>query len=1140
MRKRYWIAALCWCGVVGAALSQDRGIAPLNGVVTILNSKTRTGKVQYVQAATVVADKANPALTDSEGKFRLTFIDSEPGVEVRLLVEKSGLEVVNKEVLHAVLRRDADSELRIYMANPDQLAASVLKLRGIAEKQITSRYQEKITRLQKENKAQATLLLKLEDEKNAALRQFQEIAARLAAVNLDEVSGLYRQALDLFEKGRLDEAIKLIEQANLDDQLSKARNQRDLGQQMLAQSRQQIDNIAYTYLLQARMHLANLAFPKAIAAYGKAIAARDSMAFDDNLELAQVLIGQQQAWKAIPLLQRTAALSANDKPHLAYTQLMLGMAFMNQVEMQPAIEAFTASVLAYGELVEQEPLSYGPFMGVALISCATGHFFNSNGEAAAQIAQYAETIFGHLLEVDTARYLPYYSWSLYANALFNFDRGKLLQAIDGFERLDAASPGNYAAFLSVCRLLNASLMLEEAGKLESDQEEVRTLVRQSDELFESGIQEVISLLGKVQRSYPDIGFVVNGPSQLPDFAAMLNNSDYPVNILLSGVQIWWLYKGANNPDDPRRVASVLQMVVDKCRLLAGQNRERYISRQAEYTSWLGFNYCLQGEHDKAFDLLGEGLQIVEDTFIKSNPSYPFLKSLVQAELYIAHALCYVSKGELCGMDKEELALLGAAADSTLVKYDRVPMMEEILNLLRIFNRAFQETENHREFLGYYLYEENLRQFRLAGARQDEAAIRHHYYKAMESLEQFLDMRFTTTHALVLETMYNDWRTTQSGDQLDSLVKYTDKEMWLEERLLLSDCNVASSVRERLAVNCGNRAWYALQRGQYLEAAAYAQRGLQIDPSQHWIRGNEAHGYLMRGQAKKAWRIYAQWKGITFTLDASIPFEAAFLSDLEHLKTLYGPNADIEETKAMLEGRKPFPAVLTKGLEILQQATLRYEEGKLAQQQGQKQWRDKLAAAQQWILQFLQAPYLNSGYFDDDLAEIACWLTDIAVRLDKPVKPLPPETDAEAVAASARRMVEATEVVFICPDKVTLAEWELRLQVATRMMEAVVTRSPGRLDMQRTLAYCYAQQAYLLMLQGKSGALALARKSLDNYGMLQQGGVSLILALYQTGNEAETRQAMDHWGGQSWPTLKGLTCEDMVRFGLYQLKRAEGL
>ncbi len=1134
MRKRHIVTAMLCCSMATFAWSQQRGTAPLNGVITILNSKTRTGQLQYVKAATVIADNANPALTDNEGRFKLVFIDSEPGVEVRLSVEKSGLEVVNKDMLQAVLRKDADSQLRIYMANPDQLAASVLKLRGIAEKHITARYQQQISRLKKETKGQAAQLLKLEDEKNAALRQFQEIAARLAAVNLDEVSGLYRQALDLFEKGRLEEAIKLIDQANLDDQLSKARTQREAGRQMIRQSEQQIDNIAVTYLLQARMHLANLAFPRAIAAYGKAISARDSTALDDNLELAQVLIAQQQAWKAIPLLQRTAELSANDKPHAAYTQLLMGTAYINQVEIQQAIEAFTASVVSYSELVETEPLTYGPLAGVAIISCATAHFFNSNTAAAADIAQHGKTIFGHLIEIDTARYLPFYSWALYANALFNSDRVQLEEAIANYERLNAGQAGPYASFLSMCKLLNAALMREEAGQLGSDQETTRELVSRSDVLFEEGLNEVIAQLEKINRSYPNIGFVIDGPTQLPDFATMLSNSDYPVNLLFSGIQIWWMYKGANSDTDPEKVASVLQLVVDKCKLLAGQNRERYISRQAEYTSWLGFNYCLQNQHEKAFGLLEEGLLMVEDTFLRSNPSYLFLKSLMQAELYIAHALCYVSEGELCGKTSVELKQLAVSADSTLARYDRVPLMSEVLNMLRIFDRSFEQTTNHREFLRYYFYEENLRQFKLAGERQDAEAITHHYYQAMVSLEQYLDMRFTTPEALVLETMYNDWRSTQSGEQLDSLIYYTDKEMWLEERLLLSDCEVESSMRERLAINCGNRAWYTLQKGQYLEAAAYAQKGLQTDPAQHWIRANEAHAYLMRGQSKKAWRIYAQWRGITHTLDASMPFEMAFLSDLAQLKTLQGSNADIEESIAMLEGKKPFPVILTNGLALLTQATTRYEEGKKAQQQGDKQWRGKLEAAQTLLIQFLKTPYLNSGYFDDDLGEVAYLLADIATRLGKPAMTLPPDTDMETVAAAARRMVEATEVVLICASQETLAEWNQRLQVSTRLMEAVVARAPGRLDMQRTLAYCYAQQSYLALLQGQGGALALARKSLDNYGMLQQGGVSLILALLQTGNTEEAQREMERWGGQAWPTLKGITCGDMVRFRQYQM------
>jgi len=83
----------------------------LRGKVTLQNSNG-----QPVQGVQISVFGANPTISDTFGQFELEIIGKEPGDLVTLTVQKSVMEVVNRDELeHFVLRKDPDDLLVIVL-----------------------------------------------------------------------------------------------------------------------------------------------------------------------------------------------------------------------------------------------------------------------------------------------------------------------------------------------------------------------------------------------------------------------------------------------------------------------------------------------------------------------------------------------------------------------------------------------------------------------------------------------------------------------------------------------------------------------------------------------------------------------------------------------------------------------------------------------------------------------------------------------------------------------------------------------------------------------------------------------------------------------------------------------------------------
>jgi len=155
------------------------------------------------------------------------------------IVQKTGMMVFNKEEVNRwSVRKDA---LVLIVCDADAFQKQKNNLIAIGRSQAEKKYRKKLAEIEKQNKAQQLTLDEyyakldsIEKERNNALAHMEEYADMFARIDESEIDTLAQQAIELFNQGQLEEAIKLFERGNylekLDDALKVKAQGEDLRQ----------------------------------------------------------------------------------------------------------------------------------------------------------------------------------------------------------------------------------------------------------------------------------------------------------------------------------------------------------------------------------------------------------------------------------------------------------------------------------------------------------------------------------------------------------------------------------------------------------------------------------------------------------------------------------------------------------------------------------------------------------------------------------------------------------------------------------------------------------------------------------------------------------------------------------------------
>ena len=224
----FFMVLLGTCNVLAQSVFVQKGITfRYNGK----KPRTPLGGV-YVKTATspngVVSDENN-------GVFFLKLQNVKMGDRLgRTTVSNTDLMIFNqKEVDEWSARKEP---LKLILCDANQFQKQKNNLISIGRNQAEKKYKKRLAELEKKNKAQQLTLdeyhAKLDSinrDRDNAEKHMEEYADMFARIDESEVDTLAQRAIELFNQGKLEEAIKLFEQGNYpeiyDDAFKKIKTQ---------------------------------------------------------------------------------------------------------------------------------------------------------------------------------------------------------------------------------------------------------------------------------------------------------------------------------------------------------------------------------------------------------------------------------------------------------------------------------------------------------------------------------------------------------------------------------------------------------------------------------------------------------------------------------------------------------------------------------------------------------------------------------------------------------------------------------------------------------------------------------------------------------------------------------------------------
>jgi tetratricopeptide (TPR) repeat protein len=189
------------------------------GIVREMDSNKKPLSNVYIKFKDAI-----PTTTNDSGEFRLMFSGKKVGDLIFCEeIKKQGYEIVNKRELETLkMGRTRDLSLDIILAKIGVIAAAKREYYDVSDKALRASYnrvknalREQVTQSQISQMDYIEQMKQLQERYDRQRASLDELAEKFARVNFDDVSDLYREALQLFKDGQIEEAIKKLEDADL-------------------------------------------------------------------------------------------------------------------------------------------------------------------------------------------------------------------------------------------------------------------------------------------------------------------------------------------------------------------------------------------------------------------------------------------------------------------------------------------------------------------------------------------------------------------------------------------------------------------------------------------------------------------------------------------------------------------------------------------------------------------------------------------------------------------------------------------------------------------------------------------------------------------------------------------------------------
>ena len=576
------------CNMLAQSVFVQKGITfRYNGK----NPRTPLGGV-YVKTATspngVVSDENN-------GVFSLKLQNVKMGDRLgRATVSKTGLMIFNQQAVDEWSARK--EPLKLILCDANQFQKQKNNLISIGRNQAEKKYKKRLAELEKKNKAQQLTLdeyyAKLDSinrDRDNAEKHMEEYADMFARIDESEVDTLAQRAIELFNQGQLEEAIKLFEQGNYLEKLDDALKIKTQAEEL----RQKADS-------------AEVLADKDIEEYKKSIQAQVSAykmsnEWDKAAELLKGLADKLQTQDVI-----------GDYARFSLTQNLFAEAetyYKIYIKKQLLLSKTNPQIYEYGLAVS--------YHNLALIYNNTNRLKESE-----HMYKLALEIRKRLAENNTPRYESDLAQTYNNLANLYDDEQRLIEseqmyelALVIFKRLEETNPQVYEPHLALIYNNLGGLYNRTKQFLKSEQmysvalEIYKRLVETNPQIVKSGLARTyynLGLLYSDTQRFSDSEQMYNSALEIYKLLAVTNPQAYEPDLAMSYNNLGVLYY------DIQRFSESEQMYKSALKIyqrLAGANPKVYDSDLADSYSNLGLLYSDMQRFAESEQMYNSALEI---------------------------------------------------------------------------------------------------------------------------------------------------------------------------------------------------------------------------------------------------------------------------------------------------------------------------------------------------------------------------------------------------------------------------------------------------------------------------------------------------------------------------------------------------
>ena len=925
----FFMVLLGTCNVLAQSVFVQKGITfRYNGK----NPRTPLGGV-YVKTATspngVVSDENN-------GVFFLKLQNIKMGDRLgRATVSKTGLMVFNQQAVDEWSARK--EPLKLILCDANQFQKQKNNLISIGRNQAEKKYKKRLAELEKKNKAQQLTLdeyhAKLDSinrDRDNAEKHMEEYADMFARIDESEVDTLAQRAIELFNQGQLEEAIKLFEQGNYLEKLDDALKIKIQGEKL----RQKADS-------------AVVLADKDIEEYKKNIQAQVSAykmsnEWDKAAELLKGLADKLQTqdviWDYAIFSQNQNQFAEAETYYKIYIkkQLLLsktnpqiyesdlGDSYNNLANLYYVTQRFSDSEQMYNSALEiykrlaaTNPQTYDPDLAMSYNNLGVLYSDTQRFTDSEQMHNSALEIRKRLAATNPQAYEPDLALSynnlgvLYRVAQRFSDSEQMYNsALEIRKRLAATNPQAYNPTLATS-YNNLGLLYCVTQRFADSEQMYNSALEIRKRLAATNPQAYEPDLGD---SYNNLGIIYHDTQRFSDSEQMYN----------SALEIYKCLAGAN----PQAYNPTLATIYNNLGLLY-YDTQRFSDSEQMYNFALKIRKRLAVTNPQAYNLdlamsyntlglLYHATQRFTDSEQMYNSALKIRKRLVATNPQAYEpdlALSYNNLG-LLYLDTNRFTDSEQMYNSALEIYKRLaganpqayePGLAVSYNTLGILyhdTHRFTDSEQmynsaleiYKRLMGEnsFIYGQRLADclFWLA----DLQVKQEKYAEAISPFEQALD--FYKKEAEQGKSIDYYTKIMSSLDQLyGQEKKYSQAYQCFKRNIPLlktiyrSDKNNYAELLKSILVS---QSFYSIFEKQYVEAEIYSKEALEVDSTKHVVYGNLAAALLFQGKYQEAEKIYRQYKS---------ELKEGFLSDFEEFSKAgvipKNREEDVEKIKQLL-------------------------------------------------------------------------------------------------------------------------------------------------------------------------------------------------------------------------------------------------